>query len=58
MNLHDDRKLFADAVWANGLSSLYEKELSSLAYKSIPPADSVIESLSSIIKEILLAGIR
>ncbi|MDE5876887.1 MAG: nucleotidyl transferase AbiEii/AbiGii toxin family protein [Muribaculaceae bacterium] len=41
-----------DEVWERSLSTLYEKELSALAYKPIPPAKSVIENVASIIGEI------
>ncbi len=47
-----------DEIWENGLSSLYEKELSALAYKTIPSAKSVIESVSTLIGEIRSSGIR
>lgn len=55
-----DSPLFTslDEVWDNGLSSLYEKELSALAYKSIPSAKSVIKSVSQIIGIIQSSGIR
>ena len=55
-----DSPLFSslDEVWDNGLSSLYERELSALAYKSIPSAESVINSVSQIIGIIQSSGIR
>ena len=55
-----DSPLFTslDEVWDLGLSSLYERELSSLAYKSIPSAESVINSVSQIMGIIQSSGIR
>ena len=55
-----DSPLFTslDEVWDNGLSSLYERELSALAYKSIPTAKSVIKSVSQIMGIIQSSGIR
>lgn len=47
-----------DEVWDNGLSSLYERELSVLAYKSIPSAKTVINSLSQIMAIIKSSGMR
>ncbi|MDE6555426.1 MAG: nucleotidyl transferase AbiEii/AbiGii toxin family protein [Duncaniella sp.] len=45
-------------IWANALSSLYERELSALAYRSIPTAESVLESMLEIIEAIGSSGIR
>ena len=55
-----DSPLFTslDEVWGKGLSSLYERELSALAYKSIPTAKSVIDRVSQIMGIIQSFGIR
>lgn len=54
-----DSPLFTtlDEIWDKDLSSLYERELSALAYKSIPSAELVIDGVSSIIEEIQLSRI-
>ncbi len=52
-----DSPLFTrlDEIWDKDLSSLYERELSALAYKSIPSAGLVIDGVSSIIEEIQMS---
>ena len=55
-----DSPLFTDLdeVWHNSLSSIYERELSALAYKSIPAAKAVINSVSRIMEIIQSSGLR
>ncbi len=54
-----DSPLFTslNEIWKNGLASLYERELSALAYKSIPPANSVLDTAISLVEEIRKSGI-
>ncbi|MDE6298143.1 MAG: nucleotidyl transferase AbiEii/AbiGii toxin family protein [Muribaculaceae bacterium] len=55
-----DSPLFTllNEVWNNSLSSLYERELCALAYKSIPSSKVVINSVSKIMEIIQSFGIR